>query len=325
MIRPGERLPLWRRLGFNTEGLSIEEALRVADADYEVGIVPLVASVPDRFLTAVAQDEMRVARPVPRKNLTYRKDTGEPIAPVGARYHVVQTREVISLIEAMTGGGWKPEFTGTFNHGSAVFMVGKLDMALMNHEIDPYLCFVNSFDGSTGVKFVCTPFRIACTNQIRAIYNRSKHARPVVSLRHTTNILKRAETTREVLGLTRAYYQYLDHQIEMLMDMAVSEQLLGQVLDTVAPIAHDAPDYVRERKEAKRAQIVGTLRESPTIDNNLRGTAWGLYNAVTEIEQWGRDQMPTQAQSEKLFGNHLGMVPMTNTSDRVMKLLVAQG
>lgn len=321
MIKPEVRQPVFRRLGTNVAGLSVADALAKAGADYEVGIVPLIASVPDPFVSAFAQDEMRVAKLVPRKSLTYRLDNGEPIAPVGNRYHVVQTKEVLGLIEAMTGCGWKPEFAGTFNNNSAVFMAGKMDMALGTKEIDPYLCFVNSFDGSTGVKFACTPFRPACTNQIRAIFNSRKRERPVVSLRHTANILKRTETVRELLGLTTAYYRYMDEQIDRLMDTILTDKMLNQALNLVAPIPEGSPDFVVERRNEKRALVVGTLKHSPTIDNRDRDSAWGLYNAITELEQWNRSEFPTVAQSEKMWGNHLGMVPMLNTSDRVLRLL----
>jgi phage/plasmid-like protein (TIGR03299 family) len=322
MIQHDQRTAVWRRLGTNVIGLTPAEALAKAGADYEVGIVPLVASVPDTLVSAVAGQEMSVAKRVPRKNLTYRLDNGEPIAPVGARYHVVQTKEVLSLVEAMTGAGWQPEFAGTFNNNSAVFMAGKMDMALKTREIDPYLCFVNSFDGSTGVKFACTPFRPFCTNQIRAIFSK-RGERPVISLRHTTHILKRADTARELLGLTTAYYRYMDEQVERLLDKVLTEQMLSQALDIVAPIKQDAPDFVRERKEQKRAMLVHTLRTSPTIEDRDRDSAWGLYNAMTELEQWNREQLPTQAQAEKMFGNHLGMVPMTNPSDRMLRVLTA--
>lgn len=322
MIRQEERRPVWRRLGTDVSGLSPAEALAKAGADYEVGIVPLVASVPDHLFSGVVGEPVNLAKPVPRKSLTYRLDNGEPIAPVGSRYHVVQTKEVLSLVEAMTGAGWQPEFAGTFNNNSAVFMAGKMDLALKTREIDPYLCFVNSFDGSTGVKFACTPFRPFCTNQIRAIFGK-RTERPVISLRHTTHILKRAETARELLGLTTAYYRYMDEQVDRLLDKVLTEQMLAQALDIVAPVKEDAPDFVRERKEQKRSLVINTLRTSPTIDDRDRDSAWGLYNAVTELEQWNREVFPTQVQAEKMFGNHLGMIPMTNPSDRILRLLTA--
>ena len=315
MINQSERQPTWRRTGTDVSGLSIPDALDAGGIGFKVGIAPL---------TAVYHDDdagRDITANVNGYQVTYRQDTLTPIAPVGQRYHVVQTVEATGLIEEMTAAGWSPEFAGVIKKGRAVFMAGRLDFDTTTHEIDPYLCFVNSFDGSSGLKFACTPYRPACTNQVRAIFNRKSKARPVVSLRHTSNILKRTETVRELLGLSKAYYQYLDNQIEKLIGLTLNDGQIETALDVVAPLDEKLPEHVRVRREEKRNDVRHNLMYSPTIDSALRNTAWGLYNSITEIEQWGRDTMPTVCQSEQQLGNHLGIVPMTTTSDRVYRLM----
>ena len=71
----------------------------------------------------------------------------------------------------------------------------------------------------------------------------------------------------------------------------------------------------------KRSLVTHNLSHSTTIPNSQRGTAWGLYNAVTELEQWGRDVLPTAKQSEQLLGSHLSVVPVRMTSDRVYRVM----
>lgn len=322
MIATDQRQPTWQRLGTKVEGMSIEGAMATAGIDFEVGMVPLVASVPDPFVSAFAAEEMRVAKAVPRTSLTYRKDNGEPIAPVGNRYTVVQTREVIGFIEAMTGGGWRPEFAGVANRGRAVFMAGRMDLATSN-EVDPYLCFVNSFDGSSGLKFACTPVRPACTNQIKAIFNRK--ARPVVSLRHTSNVLHRAEAVRDTLQLSQAYYKFLDEQIDRLLNVELTDERLEEVLNLVAPLTDETGNmlegYRLDRRTDKRSEVMFNLHNSSTIPSEMKSTAWGIYNVMTEMEQWGKATVPTRSQSEQALGRHLGMVPMVTTSDRVLKVI----
>jgi len=314
MINPSERQPTWRRAGTNVSGLSIPDALDAGGIGFTVGIKPLTAMYhDDDTMTDVIED-------VRGYQLTYRQDNLKPIAPVGQRYHVVQTVEATGLIEEMTAAGWSPEFAGVIKKGRAVFMAGRLDFDTTTHEIDPYLCFVNSFDGSSGLKFACTPYRPVCTNAVRAVFNR-RGAKPVVSLRHTSNVLKRAETVRELLGLSKAYYHYLDNQIEKLMTLTLDDRKIEQALDIVAPITPDLPEHVLNRRTEKRNDVRHNLMYSPTIDNALRNTGWGLYNSITEIEQWGKDTMPTVSQSEQQLGNHLGIVPMTTTSDRVYRLM----
>ena len=314
MINQSERQPLWRKTGTDVKGMSIPDALTHSGIGFRVGIAPLTAVIDQE------DGDTHIER-VNGYQVTYREDNRKPIAPVGSRYHVVQTTEATQLIEEMTAVGWTPEFAGVIKYGRAVFMAGKLDMATSTNEIDPYLCFVNSFDGSSGVKFACTPLRPQCTNQVRAIFNKNS-SRPVVSLRHTSNILKRTEMVRELLGLSSAYYEYLDTQIDRLLSVSLDENRIDQVLDVIAPLTvagKPVADSVMERRVDKRLEVMVNLKHSTTINDEVRGTAWGLYNSITELEQWSKDT--TRAQSEQAFGNHLGIVPMRMTSDRVYRVM----
>jgi phage/plasmid-like protein (TIGR03299 family) len=288
--------------------MTLEQGLATAGIDFEVGCAPLRVLLDDNAVD------------VQPYQLTYRKDNHKPIAPVGARYHVVQTREAIKVADAMTLGGWTPTFAGALNGGRAVFIAGELDTKLVTGEVKPYLCFVNSFDGSSGLKFACTPIRLTCTNMVRAVFNRKHDARPVVSLRHTANVMARVEQAATVLGLTKGYYDYLDEQIERLLDTPLDRDVMDIALDTVAPLTDKGVLLTGrrlERRVEKRSRLVAHLNESPTLAG-IRETAWGMYNAMTELEQWGRDEV-TDRQAEQLFGSHLSITPVRNHSDRVYK------
>ncbi len=326
MIKAAERRATWQRLGNDVTGLSVKEAMAKAGIDFTVGMVPLVAAIPSPTgYTTPDGETINEARRVVGYNVTYRNDTGQPIGPVGSRYHVVQTKDATDLIEAMTAGGWQPEFAGLVNKGRAVFMAGRMNMADLSTEVDPYLCFVNSFDGSSGLKFACTPVRPRCTNQIKAIFSTRQTVRPVVSLRHTSNVMGRAEMVRDLLGLSQTYYRYLDEQIDRLLNIPLTERRLDEVLNLVAPLVDDSGKdlvgYKHDKRLDKRSEITSTLANSETIPDDMRYTAWGIYNAMTEIEQWGKSEMPSLAQADQALGRHLGMVPMVTTSDRVLKTI----
>jgi len=322
MIIQEQRQTTFKRLGTKVHGLSIPDAMRASGIDFHVGITPLVVSVPTIY-TGPDGEVISEAKPFIGQHLTYRDDTKEPLATVGSRYEVIQTLDAIRLVEEMTACGWEPEFAGLVNKGKVVFMAGKLAFDSSTHEIDPYLCFVNSFDGTSGLKFASTPYRPACTNQIKAIFRRGAH-RPVVSLRHTSKVLERAEGIREALGLSAAYYKFLDDSVDRLLNITLSESLIKEVLEAVVPIPAARNSEVSERvianKMEKRSLIMNNLNQSPTL-NGIRTTAWGIYNSVTEIEQWSRTTPTTVAQAESQLGNHIGSVPMTTAGDRAFKVM----
>lgn len=313
-INPTERQSTFQRLGVRVDGMTIPDAMSHAGIDFTVGKMPLTAVITPPDVWPIEDHLVDF----PGYSVTYRTDNLKPIAPVGNRYHVVQTVEATNLIESMLGGGWEPVFAGLVKKGRAVFMAGRIPFSSPTNEIDPYLCFVNSFDGSSGLKFACTPYRPACTNQIRAIFSRH-NVRPVVSLRHTSNIMARAEQARELLGLSAGYYRYLDEQIERLLDLPLTDEIVDKALDIVAPLKPGEPDFVHERRMEKRETLVHNLKTSTTLASGIRSTGWGLYNALTEIEQWSGES--TTAKVEAQLGSHVGITPVTFKSDRVLTML----
>ena len=104
MIQQTERTPTWARLGTSVAGMNISDALAHSKIDFEVAIAPLVANIPVGIETPDGEQLTSPER-VQGRQITYRADNLKPIAPVGARYHVVQTREAIELIEGMTACG----------------------------------------------------------------------------------------------------------------------------------------------------------------------------------------------------------------------------
>lgn len=322
MITQEQRQTTFSRLGTKVGGLDIPAAMRAANIDFRVGITPMIVSVPTIFTTPDG-DIISEAKPLIGHQLTYREDTRQPLAAVGSRYEVIQTTDATMLVEEMTSCGWAPEFAGSLHGGKTVFMAGKLAFDTTTHEIDPYLCFVNSFDGTSGLKFACTPYRPACTNQIKAIFRRSV-SRPVVSLRHTQKVLERAEGIREVLGLSVAYYKFLDDSIDRFLNIELSEPRIKEVLNAVIPIPPSPNSEVSERawqnKMDKRRLVMANLEDSPTLDG-IRTTAWGIYNSVTELEQWNRESSITMNQVESQLGNHIGSVPMTTSGDKAFRVI----
>jgi phage/plasmid-like protein (TIGR03299 family) len=305
-----ERRPSWAYKGTEVAGLSIADALVTAGIDYKVEAVPAFAAIPD------VEGNFDI-RPIRDAQHTFRTDTGEVLAQVGGRYHVVQTVEVTNLIEELVGGGWSPQFAGPVRQGRAVFMVGSLPFESA-HGIDPYLAFVNSFDGTTGIRLANTPIRAMCTNAIRRTFAR---ARSSFSLRHTVNVSSRVEEARHALALAGEYYRRLDNDIDRLLKVGIDEKRVDDALKMLFPIDATMTDRQRDNRERQRIDVTTHLNTSTTILDKDRGTAWGLWNAVSEMEQWHTE--PTDKNREMLLGAQLGVTAATMKSDRLFRQIDA--
>lgn len=317
------RRPAWARKGVSVVGMSFDEALAAAKIDFDVKATPACASIPASWHTdgdGNTEPIDFVTKRIPNRQHTYRTDTLEPLGEVGARYHVVNIKQCRDLVEQIVGGGWEPQFAGPVNGGRAVFIVGKLPFD-HSPEVAPYLALVNSYDGSTGVRLANTPIRPACTNAIRRTFAQAQAA---VSLRHTAKIDSRVDEVRAALNLSRAYYEHLDREVAALMNVAVDEARMKQTVEML----YDFKPTGDKEADAKRFEAVAERRDvfkahwatTTTLDDQYRYSAWGMINAVTEMEQWFGKNSASDKYAETLLGTQMGLVPTMTKGDRAYKL-----
>jgi phage/plasmid-like protein (TIGR03299 family) len=314
-----ERRPAWARAGHRIEGMSIEDAMRTARLDYTVGICDSVAEIPITNPDAPVQEYLSI--PVKGRKRTYRTDTFVPFKEVGERYHPFQNHQAVGILESLVGGGWAPVYGGTLGGGAVMFMVGEIPMSLRTGEVAPYLAVVNSHDGSTGLRFANTPIRPACMNAITRTF---AGASAVFSLRHTSRVSDRLEEAREALRLSTAYYRRLDDEIAQLLDTPLSGPLQETMLDVVFPLK-GLDEKARSRRITKRANLIEHLHCSKTITPTIAKTAWGMIQAVTELEQWDDRRVAKPGHAERNLSYQLGVSPTSSASTGLYRMLDAVG
>jgi hypothetical protein len=106
------RIPAWHRLGTVVdEWLGLDEALRLARADYEVRTVPLFAF--DGRRNERCEDAYATVREVDGRLV--------PLGIVTGRYEVVQNREAFAVLEPLQQLGASVEMMGVLGRGERVF------------------------------------------------------------------------------------------------------------------------------------------------------------------------------------------------------------
>jgi len=154
---------------------------------------------------------------------------------------------------------------------------------------------------------------------MNAIQRTFRNATAVFSLRHTSKVNDRIEEARNALRLSATYYRRLDDEIAGLLETPLSGALTESLLDSVYPLKglEDAP---RQRRLGKRAKLLAHYHSSPTVDE-IRGTAWGLIQAVTELEQWEPNRSAKAGHAERNLAYQLGVSPNGSASTAMYKTL----
>jgi len=314
---PSHRHAPWESVDAeDISGLGINEAIKVAGLDFTVAKVPHVAEV---SLPESNNPALRLPRKVemPDSRLTVNETTGDILGIVGKGYHVIQTEQVVGLMDALVGDGWSPEWAGKRKGGAQTFMFGKLPYEMQNMpDVQPYMGFLNSFDGSTALRVASTAMVPSCTNALSTtFYGKNNNTKSVFSFKHTANIWNRIDAAREALHLQVEWAKEMDRQIGVLMNRPLSREggkiilnklvpLNGEVVNGEQIFRDDAGKVLSDRaitmRGNKREAILTNWRDSETILPSARMTGWGLVQAISEIEQHA-NQGDATAQGDKLM------------------------
>jgi phage/plasmid-like protein (TIGR03299 family) len=139
-----------------------------------------------------------------------------------------------------------------------------------------YLLLQNSHDGNSSLTGHIGPVRIACTNMVR-LFERSAVAS--FRIKHTSGMKGKLASVRDTLGVTFRYKVAVEEHIDRLLNVSLVESQVDEILRAAFPIKEDASDA--QRANSVQGALLKNWQESPTI-GDIRGTGWGLVNAVNE-------------------------------------------
>jgi len=272
MLRsPESRQLLWHIDGAGTpvNETAVEDALRSAGLDWTVSRRNVYFENADG---EPVQDPERFA--------IVRDDTEDRLSYVSNGYVVFQNDEAFSFADDLvTGAGWHFDGGGTLRGGGFVWLSAKIPQTVQVAGVDDhtmYLHLMTSHDGSCGIRAIVTPIRMACTNAMGVAIS---HAQHTWSIRHTSRAAERMEEARESIQRTLTYVDEFKRTAEDLASRTVSEAEFMMFADRLLP------KQMKTRDDAKQ-QLLQVFHNTPTMQDELKGTRWAAFNAVSEWVDW---------------------------------------
>ena len=144
----------WHGLGVRVEAApSSEEALRLSGLNWNVIQQPI---------------KTRGGVEIPGYKANLRDVDNQVLGVVTDRYRVVQNAEAFAFTDALLGEGVKYETAGSLQNGRKIWLLAKLPdrYIIEGDQVEPYLVFSNSHDGSGSIKVAMTPVRVVCQNTL---------------------------------------------------------------------------------------------------------------------------------------------------------------
>ena len=241
---------------------------------------------------------------------------------VGERYKVVQNEDLFSFADNLLDGGrW--ETAGSIKNGTVVFGSLALDREIVldpngaTDKINTYMLVHTSHDGSLAVQASITPVRVVCQNTLNMALSGVKQSYKV---RHTQTVDGKVAAAREALGIAHKYLDAFDVEARELFEQSVTDQQFFDIITKVYP-KPEADTKGNITKWENKVDVLNDIYFGETCAN-IKGTAWGAYNALTERLDWYRN--PRNGNAESVLAAASGFDAATNANKNTMKSIVRQ-
>lgn len=213
------------------------------------------------------------------------------------------------------------ETIGALGKGETFFVTTKLPtLSVRGEEVENYLLLISPMTGSDALQIRVSPVRVVCQNTLVLAKRSSTETYKIV---HDTYAQPRLEAWLDgiyerslakaekinaefaALAAKRLTPKAVDRIIEQVYTMPAmpKQELLKVVADRQAKDYEYLKDQAENRRQAARALFDG---KGMGMDSEAAaGTAWGLYNAVVELEDYSTPRPKSDAQrgNDALVGN----------------------
>ncbi len=331
MTRIGtQMLSAFSRIGQAAEGATGSDILKNAKMDFEAIKTPLY----DSRGTALKSRYCRVAR----------SDTNDTLGVVSRSYHPFQNSQLMSLVEKMCQqSGTVIDRIGMVGSGEKVFMSFQMPEGFSfgsgsaEEQVDVYWYIMSSHDGSSGLKLVPSPVRLACSNQFAMLHGFLKNQGidpRILTIRHSSIMNERVDDLLEKLNIINNLVENFTVEAAQLITVEMEQHdRISYYIDVLGLNQNeDVMNKKHKEYDATNPYGLGT-RGNNTLDallelegsesntvGEMAGTAWGAFNTVTEFIDYGwtynKDGTPNEKRMESAI-----MGPAANMKNKAFQLL----
>ena len=294
----------WHGLGVRVEEApSSQEALRLSGLDWQVIQQP-IATVD--------------GTPIPGYRANLRDTDHQVLGVVTDRYRVVQNGEAFAFTDGLLGEGVKYETAGSLQNGRKIWLLAKLPdkYIIEGDQIDPYLVFSNSHDGSGSIKVAMTPIRVVCQNTLNLALSSAKR---VWSTIHVGDLAGKMTEAHNTLLLAEKYMGQLGLEFSRLSKVKLSDQKVLQYIDQLLPL-DDQPTQIHRKNVIRiREDMKQRYFDAPDLQH-VGKNAYRFLNAVSDFATHAKPLRETANYRENLFARTMEGNPLI---DKAYELVLA--
>ena len=244
---------------------NVTEALEISGLNWSVASKPIYDEFGNEY---------------PKFKANIRESDNALLGVVSDAYHIMQNADAFDFVNNLSDDGFVFDRAGQFRDGKSIWLMGKLpDVSILGDKVENNIVFVNSHDGTSGVKVMMTPVRLICYNMLNLAMRRAER---MWAAKHTKGIYNKIDEAKYTLGLAQKYITALDEVADYLASESILDVQIEKVLDLMFPVD---PNTDSQRKinnvSILKSNFFACYNEADIA--KFRGTVWGAINAMADL------------------------------------------
>jgi phage/plasmid-like protein (TIGR03299 family) len=241
------------------------------------------------------------------------RDTDQRIlGVVSDRYKVVQNHEAFAFTDTLLGEGVKYETAGSLYDGKKIWLLAKLPdkYIIEGEQIEPYLIFSNSHDGSSSIKVAMTPIRVVCQNTLNLALSTAKRMWSTV---HVGNLTSRMDEAHNTLALAGKYMQNLGTEFRTLSKIRLSDTQIHDYINMLLPVDETGSDTHKRNVSRIREDLRLRFYEAPGL-RHVGKNAYRFVCAVSDFATHAKPLRETANYRENMFSKTIDGNPLIDVA-----------
>jgi phage/plasmid-like protein (TIGR03299 family) len=297
------RVTPWHGLGVRVENaIGSEEALEKSGLNWTVIQRPIMTSDYNH---------------IPGYKANIRDTDDKVLGVVTDRYKVVQNSEAFAFTDALLGEGVKYETAGSLQEGRKIWLLAKLPdkYIIEGEQIDPYLCFSSSHDGSGSIKVAMTPVRVVCQNTLNIALSSAKRIWSTIHVGDLGNKMAEAHNT---LLMAEKYMGKLGAEFSRLSKIKLSDTKVLEYIDLLLPMDDEPTDVHRKNINRIREDMKIRYFDAPDL-RHIGKNGYRFVCAVSDFATHAKPLRETANYRENVFAKTIDGNPLIDKAYEIIQ------
>ena len=237
-----------------------------------------------------------------------RQTDGKILGVVTDRYKVVQNHEAFAFTDTLLGEGVKYETAGSLSDGKRIWILAKLPdkYIIEGEQVDPYLVFSSSHDGSGAIKVCMTPIRVVCQNTLNIALSSAKRMWSTI---HVGDLAGKMAEAHSTLLLAEKYMGKLGAEVSRLSKIKLSDRRVMEYIDLLLPMDEQPTETHRKNIARVREDMKIRYFDAPDL-HHVGKNAYRFLCAVSDFATHAKPLRETANYRENVFAKTVDGHPL---------------